>query len=102
MLLIDIIEILKLSRIQKFILRARFSIFCQFSDFLNVHLLKLIFISDAEVCGNRFWKSSVIFKVNLWGFLIAFTSGCGAYSYIVRVDVKRFEVFVHRNAVADL
>lgn len=102
MLLINIIKILKLSRIQKFILRPRFSVFCQFSDFLNVHLLKLIFISDPKVCGDRFWKPSVIFKVHLRSFFVTFTRGGGAYSDIVGVDVEWFEVFVDGNAVADL
>ena len=102
MFCINISKILKLSRIQKFILFSRVSILGQFSYFLNMHLLKLIFISYSKVCAYGFRKPSVVFYVDRGWFFVAFNGAGSADADVVGIDIKWFKIFIYRNAITDL
>ena len=95
-LLVMLREVLKLGCTQKFVFFTGSCVFCQFGYFLNVHLLKLIFISNSEISADCFRKSSV-------SFLMIFVLLSGAAdANIVGINIKWLEIFIDRNAIADL
>ena len=90
-------ESLKLGCAQKFVFLAGRCIFRQLGYLLNVHLLKLIFIPNSEISADCFRKSTV-------GFWMSFVllGGGATDANIVGINIKWLEIFIDRNAIADL
>ena len=95
-LLVVLAKVLKLGCAQQLIFLSGRSIFCQFSYLLNVHLLKLIFISNTKISADCFRKSSIQF----WIVFVLF--GWATDSNIIRIDIEWLEILVDRDAITYL
>ena len=90
-------ENLKLGCAEQLIFFSGRCIFRQLGYLLNVHLLKLIFIPNSKISADCFRKSSI-------GFWMSFVllSGGATDANIVGINIKWLEIFIDRNAIADL